>query len=102
MTIETRSTIGLDDIVALEYECKNCKSKSVRLLDERHKIPAGCANCGHQWLADGSQEHQDLTLFLNVLKTFPRSSVNKHVMVKLELRPGPPTSEQPEKITTMQ
>lgn len=86
MTVETRSTIGLDDIVALEYECSRCKCTSVRLLDNKHTIPATCGNCHNGWFADGSQEHRDLELLLNVLRNFPKASINQHVKIKLELR----------------
>ena len=85
MTFETRTTINLEDIRAIEYECTKCHSRSVRLLDDKHTVASGCNNCNNRWLADGSQEHEDLKTLLNVLRNFRKSSVNTHVTIRLDI-----------------
>ena len=92
ITVETRSTIGLQDITAIEYECTNCHSKTLRLLDDKHNIPMRCGNCPSLWFAENSSEHRDLQLLVSVLRDFPRSSVNAHVAIKLEIRDLPKIS----------
>jgi|ERR1017187_7214904 transcription elongation factor Elf1 len=85
MTVETRHTIELQDILAIEYECSHCGAKTIRTLNEKHAIPAMCGNCSAMWIVDGSQEHRDLNMFVNTLRSFPKSSVNAHLRVKLEV-----------------
>jgi DNA-directed RNA polymerase subunit RPC12/RpoP len=85
MTVETRRTIELRDILAIEYECSQCGAKTIRTLNEKHAIPGMCGNCSATWIVDGSQEHRDLIVFVNTLRTFPKSSVNAHVRIKLEV-----------------
>jgi hypothetical protein len=85
MTIETRSTIDLDDITAIEYECSKCHCKTIRALDDKHRVPAVCGNCSRVWMTDGSREHQELTSFIAGLREFRRSSVNQDVRIRLEV-----------------
>lgn len=85
MTVETRRTIELQDVQALEYECKYCGAKTVRFLNEKHSIPATCGNCNATWISDGSPEHADLVRFVRILMSFPKSTVNAHVRVKLDV-----------------
>lgn len=86
MTIETRSTIGIGDVTAIEYECAHCHSQMIRLLDDKHNIPMRCGNCPALWFAEDSNEHNDLKLLVSVLREFPKSSVNAQVAIKLEIR----------------
>jgi len=86
MTIETRSTIDLDDITAIEYECAKCRCKTIRALDDNHRIPAMCGNCSAVWMTDGSREHKELSTFVADLREFRRSSVNQHVGIRFEVR----------------
>lgn len=85
MTIETKNTIELGDITAISYQCKNCKATTVRLLDDKHIVPGRCGNCAQAWLSDGSTEHNLLKMLLSVLREFPKSSVNQHVAIRLEV-----------------
>lgn len=92
MTIETRSTIGIGDITAIEYECLHCHCKTIRLLDDKHNVPLRCGNCSSNWFADGSREHREICRLLDVLRNFPESSVKTQVAVKFEIRELPKTS----------
>jgi hypothetical protein len=86
MTVETRRTIELTDIDAIEYECRKCGATTVRLLDESHRIPVACGNCATVWTIETSQEHMDLMRFVSLLRYFPKSTANAHVRIKLEVR----------------
>lgn len=69
MTIETRSTIELSDVVACEFVCNKCKTKTVRLLNADFNLPGMCGNCQNTWLTEG-QESNDLRIFLNLLQRY--------------------------------
>ena len=84
MTVETRRTIALEDLKAIEYECLYCHTKSVRLLDEKNRVASACGNCNRGWLTDGSREHTELQTFVNVLMSFRNSSINQHVGIRFE------------------
>lgn len=76
MMIETKTTtIQLEDILAVEYECQKCHAKSVRpitelLVRERRPnvVPRKC-DCGARWIeADSSAEK--LTELLDLIALF--------------------------------
>jgi hypothetical protein len=69
MTIETRSTIELSDVIACEFVCNKCKTKTVRLLNADFNLPGTCGNCKNIWLTEG-QESNDLRIFLNLLQRY--------------------------------
>jgi DNA-directed RNA polymerase subunit RPC12/RpoP len=85
MTAETRTTITLGDIAAVEYECVGCQAKMIRIIEKGHMIPLACGNCGREWFAKDSNEHRDLSRLTEILKDFPKSSVNKQVFIRLEI-----------------
>lgn len=74
MTIETRSTIELADIIAIEFECRDCRAKVVRKIDGFKNVPGFCGNCEKQWLIDGSQAHDNLYRFLVRLQELSKAS----------------------------
>jgi len=86
MTLETRTTITLGDVAAIEYECAHCRSRTIRLLDDQHSVPLRCGNCSSLWFADNSNEHNDLKLLVSTLRDIPKSSINQHVTIRLEIR----------------
>ena len=69
MTIETRSTIELSDVVACEFVCNKCKTRTTRLLNADFNPPVMCGNCQDVWLTEG-QESKDLRSFVNLLQRY--------------------------------
>ena len=69
MTVETRTTIELGDINAVEFECKNCRTKTVRQLDKL-QVPTSCDNCGDRWFIDGNPESGELGFFIKKLQYY--------------------------------
>ena len=67
MTTETRTTIELQDIIAIELECKLCGTKSTRKLDKNLVVPVICDNCRDQWMIGNSDELHALTSFFQEL-----------------------------------
>jgi len=77
MTFETRATIQICDILAIEYECPKCRAKSVRpIVDPSNRegrsnaIPRACGNCNALWIPENSQVEQDLRELLNSIGEF--------------------------------
>jgi transcription elongation factor Elf1 len=68
MTIETRATIQLGDVLAVEYECRECKAKIVRpiVAERTNAVPTQCGNCGAVWI-EGTQARQNLADMLNLI-----------------------------------
>jgi hypothetical protein len=51
MTTENRQFISLDEIIALEFKCKNetCGSRIVVRLSSEQHLPTKCPQCGTAW-----------------------------------------------------
>jgi hypothetical protein len=48
MTTKKRTTISADDIIGLEYECKQCRVRYSTPIDAM-RVPTECPNCHEQW-----------------------------------------------------
>ena len=64
MTIETKGTIELKDITAVEFICKGCGTVTIRKLNSDLKIPCACGNCDAVWLPNQGDAGQGLRRFL--------------------------------------
>jgi len=73
VTRETRSTIEPKDITAIEFECKECGTKTLRKLDKKLQIPSACGNCSASWFIDGRPEHNELAVFCAKLEHYGKS-----------------------------
>ena len=61
MTTETRTTIELKDILAIEFECGQCHAKAVWPVNGDPRVPVKCSRgCEQQWFIVGSPEHEAL------------------------------------------
>jgi hypothetical protein len=50
MTSESRVVFDLKDILGVRFVCKECGSVSVAAANDWRAVPAGCGQCGKQWL----------------------------------------------------
>jgi len=50
MTCETRTTIQLSDIEAIEFECVKCHARAVRPVGVWQFPLAACPECGENWI----------------------------------------------------
>jgi hypothetical protein len=50
MTMQKRVTIEPHDIVALEYECRNCQSRYSVPIGSVRESQMKCPNCGKRWI----------------------------------------------------
>ncbi len=50
MTIEHKIVVGLDDIMAVTFECNQCHSK-LTVPPDKIKLPQDCRQCGAEWFS---------------------------------------------------
>lgn len=70
MTIETRTTIQLSDVTAVEFKCKNC-GRIISWPIEAAKVPTEC-DCRNPpqpaWMPFGGETYADLMKLLSLIK----------------------------------
>jgi len=49
MISETRTTIQLSDLKAVEVECQQCHCRVVRPMGTQQSLMLGCQECGSTW-----------------------------------------------------
>jgi hypothetical protein len=64
MTIETKTSIELKDIQAVEVECRQCHAKQIRNIDAFKNFPVVCGNCETQLIIPGSRNYEQMMLFV--------------------------------------
>ena len=83
MTIETKTTIQLRDLVEAEIECIACHTRvSWKPQDGDNFIPLHCKKCDVEFFAKGSKEHDDLIQLLFLINRY-RHTVNYHLRFSL-------------------
>jgi hypothetical protein len=69
MTSETKTTIGPEDILAIELGCVKCNARVTRRVDNYIGDPPNCPNCGERW-SHFAQAFGELNRLVMVLKMF--------------------------------
>lgn len=79
MTIETRTSIELSDITALEFECKDCHTRIMFPVAGFKDPPIYCSVCFEkskkQWMVLGNQDFRDIHTLGHIIQLF--SGMNK-------------------------
>lgn len=70
MTVETRTTIELKDVEAVEFGCSKCGNRIIRQLTETPRVPMACDNCGEAWFSGTGPENGQLGDFLRRLHRY--------------------------------
>jgi hypothetical protein len=85
MTLETRTTLELKDVKALEFECAKCHTKIAFPITQFSQPPLRCVACdGEQWLIGGSQDWESISRFAKAIQWFV-SKPPKGFVLRLEL-----------------
>jgi uncharacterized C2H2 Zn-finger protein len=85
VTFETRTTIEIRDIVAVEFECPRCHAKMNIPLNAENIVPLKCnRGCEPQWYHDNGLEYKDLQKLFELLKQYSKHE-NKPCAIRLEL-----------------
>ena len=90
MTSETRFTVDLADIRAIDLLCKACNG-SLALNPKWRKplmIPLSCPSCGEKWLTEGSEMHRAIRDLLDSIRTIVEMDAKNEF--KFELRVNVP------------
>jgi DNA replicative helicase MCM subunit Mcm2 (Cdc46/Mcm family) len=62
MTVETRTTMQLSDIKAIEFECTHCHAKRIFQIRNFDTPPLNCGSCGESqpWFVANSPDRSDI------------------------------------------
>jgi hypothetical protein len=86
MTIETRTTIGINDITAIEFECAKCHTKIAYPVAHLFNAPLRCGTCeeSQQWLIPDSDDWKDLKQLGLIIQRFSKPN-NQIFFLRLEI-----------------
>ncbi|SRR6266404_991206 len=86
MTIETRTTIQLSDIEAIEFQCKNCNVKYVYPIKQFEGPPIFCGcNTQDAWFVANSPDRSDIAKLGEVVRRFSNQPQSKFTL-RLEVK----------------
>ncbi len=60
MTFERKIVVGLDDIKAVSFECKQCQTR-VTMLPDDLRVPHHCQKCDCAWIIGDPANYQAVT-----------------------------------------
>ena len=92
MTHEHRHLISFGDILALQFECKNCHAKTSISVFDLRALPHHCSHCNDPWLVDNRTDlHAQTFSAINTLRTLIQQINNNvknvHCVFSVELVP---------------
>jgi DNA-directed RNA polymerase subunit RPC12/RpoP len=85
------------DIVALEYECRNCHSRYAIRLDSQSKAQVNCPGCGAQWVRTehlGGPDPKDIAIPEFILALNKLKAAAKESILRLEITPPEESSSR--------
>lgn len=87
MTVETKTTIELGDIKAVEFECADCGSKAVLPIAKLATPPMRCSFCQKdtQWLAPGGRDYSDIVTLGRLIGWFSSGEKPKAFSLRLHV-----------------
>jgi hypothetical protein len=79
MTFERKTVVGLDDIVAISFECKQCRTR-VTMSPDNLRIPPRCQLCDCEWISGVPSNYAATTSahanFVNAIKQIRKQLEN--------------------------
>jgi hypothetical protein len=86
MTIETRTTVQLSDIKAIEFECAKCHAKSIFQIGKFDNPPLNCGACGGEpWFVANTPDRSDIAKLAQIITRFSGQPSSGFAM-RLEVR----------------
>lgn len=89
MTMQRRTTIDPRDILAIEYECRKCRSRYSVPLESASGTQMTCPNCGERWVkSEYSASSADPTnpAILQFVQSIQRlKSIGEEAIIRLEI-----------------
>src|ERR1700733_2218206 len=97
MTVETHTTIDLNDVQAIEFECGNCHAKiAIPVANLKHP-QITCMYCqdGKQWIIPGSRDYADLITFFRAFQWLAGEGRPKEFAMRLRVSDGSHAANAP-------
>lgn len=89
MTVENRRFVELIDILAVQFECKQCGARLSCPIRKWKQMKFGCPNCNAPWVTEGSIDYRTLESLLANLKLLAEhQSTEGKFTFRLELGEG--------------
>ena len=80
MTIETKTTIQVNDVLTVEFECANCHAITSWPVTVAKNPPTQCY-CGKgQWMVHGGPEYAAITDLIALLQQFRKAANPMYIM----------------------
>jgi len=80
MTIETKTTIQLNDICTVEFECKKCHSQTVWPIGIAKSPPIKCHCDEQQWMVHGGDQFMALSRLLQLIQRVSEAKNEPFIM----------------------
>lgn len=75
MTIETKTTIQLSDVKAIEFWCKSCSRMVSYPIGSARNPPFKCECLGSpQWMGVGDNTYRDLTMLISLIQRYGQTN----------------------------
>jgi hypothetical protein len=84
VTSEIRTTIEPGDVLAIELECKNCQSRSIRPIERHLEGVEKCSVCGNVWPVALANELNQLKNLVSMLSAV--TSLQEHRQMPFVIR----------------
>ena len=88
MTVETKCFIGLDDILAIQFECTKCHLKVTRTPEQARKAITVCPGCNEMWLDADTMEQAMVTKLADTIARTAESIKGRKFHLTLEITAG--------------
>lgn len=72
MTVIKRHCLTLDEITAVQFECKKCGTKIANPLQSIQSITNTCPDCGDEWFKAASMKSDVRGALADFIKSIPK------------------------------
>lgn len=81
MTVEMRTMIEPNDIIAVELKCRKCKARILLPLSGLDQVPTVCSSrCDTQFIIHSSEEHARLHHFVRRIKDYAEAKSEPYTL----------------------
>jgi len=80
MTIETKTTIQLSDLINIEFECRACGATTSWPIGVAKNPPTSCRCRDEQWMPIGGQVYRDISALIDLVQRLSNTDGEKFVM----------------------
>ena len=83
MALRTRYTIDPHDIVAIDYECRQCHCRYSVSTEQITKPQIKCPQCGAEWISVESLESDPIVKFVRCLRSLQDIALEVHIRLEI-------------------